>query len=50
MDEKGEQHYLDASLAYKRAVLNAIKYLAQFGYTEEQVCVLVGCSRMCMLH
>ena len=44
VDEEGNQHYLDATLAYKRAVLNAIKYLAQFGYTEEQVCVLVGCS------
>ena len=43
VDEKGEQHYLDASLAYKRAVLNAIKYLAQFGYTEEQVYLLLSC-------
>ena len=24
-------------MAYKRAVLNCIKYLANFGYTEEQV-------------
>jgi hypothetical protein len=37
VDEAGKQHFLDASLAYKRAVLNAIKYLANFGYTEEQV-------------
>ena len=37
VDESGKQHFLDASLAYKRAVLNAIKYLANFGYTEEQV-------------
>lgn len=43
VDEKGMQHYLDASLAYKRAVLNAIKYLAQFGYTEEQVYLLLSC-------
>eukprot|EP00747_Dinoflagellata_sp_TGD_P149419 gnl/TRDRNA2_/TRDRNA2_177008_c0_seq9.p1 gnl/TRDRNA2_/TRDRNA2_177008_c0~~gnl/TRDRNA2_/TRDRNA2_177008_c0_seq9.p1 ORF type:complete len:452 (-),score=96.09 gnl/TRDRNA2_/TRDRNA2_177008_c0_seq9:90-1445(-) len=43
VDEKGEQHYLDASLAYKRAVLNCIKYLAQFGYTEEQVYLLLSC-------
>lgn len=33
----GKQHYLDASVAYKRAVLNAIDYLAKFGYTKEQV-------------
>ena len=43
VDEKGAQHYLDASLAYKRAVLNAIKYLAQFGYTEEQIYLLLSC-------
>jgi len=43
VDEKGHQHYLDATLAYKRAVLNCIKYLAQFGYTEEQVYLLLSC-------
>ncbi|KAJ1622270.1 Acetamidase/Formamidase [Pavlovales sp. CCMP2436] len=43
VDEKGRQHYLDATLAYKRAVLNAIKYLANFGYTEEQVYLLLSC-------
>lgn len=43
VDEQGVQHFLDASLAYKRAVLNAIKYLAQFGYTEEQVYLLLSC-------
>merc|ERR1719482_832964 len=43
VDEKGKQHFLDATLAYKRAVLNAIKYLAQFGYTEEQVYLLLSC-------
>lgn len=43
VDEKGMQHYLDATLAYKRAVLNAIKYLAQFGYSEEQIYLLLSC-------
>lgn len=38
VDESGRQHYLDASVAYKRAVLNAIDYLAKFGYSKEQVC------------
>lgn len=38
VDETGKQHYLDATVAYKRAVLNAIHYLAKFGYTKEQVC------------
>jgi formamidase len=40
---RGEQHFLDATLAYKRAVLNCIKYLAQFGYTEEQIYLLLSC-------
>ena len=43
VDEQGKQHYLDATIAYKRAVLNCIKYLAQFGYSEEQVYLLLSC-------
>jgi len=43
VDEKGVQHYLDATIAYKMAVLNCIKYLAKFGYTEEQVYLLLSC-------
>merc|ERR1719502_1934232 len=43
VDEKGQQHYLDASLAYKMAVLKCIKYLARFGYTEEQIYLLLSC-------
>jgi hypothetical protein len=37
VDETGRQHYLDASVAFKRAVLNCIDYLHKFGYTKEQV-------------
>jgi formamidase len=37
VDERGKQHYLDVSIAYKRAVLNCIDYLSKFGYTKEQV-------------
>ena len=37
VDETGRQHYLDASVAFKRAVLNCIEYLHKFGYTKEQV-------------
>lgn len=36
VDETGKQHYLDASVAYKRAVLACIDYLSKFGYTKEQ--------------
>mmetsp|Transcript_821 Transcript_821/g.2789 ORF Transcript_821/g.2789 Transcript_821/m.2789 type:complete len:454 (-) Transcript_821:463-1824(-) len=43
VDEQGEQHFLDASLAYKRAVLNCIKYMAKFGYSEEQILLLLSC-------
>nr|XP_017228211.1 PREDICTED: formamidase-like [Daucus carota subsp. sativus] len=43
VDESGRQHYLDASVAYKRAVLNAIDYLSRFGYTKEQVYILLSC-------
>ena len=37
VDESGRQHYLDASVAYKRAVLNCIDYLHKFGYSKQQV-------------
>ncbi|XP_047972002.1 formamidase-like isoform X3 [Salvia hispanica] len=43
VDESGRQHYLDASVAYKRAVLNAIDYLSRFGYSKEQVYLLLSC-------
>ncbi len=37
VDEDGKQHFMDASLAFKMAVLNAINYLSKFGYSREQV-------------
>ncbi|CAA7393582.1 unnamed protein product [Spirodela intermedia] len=43
VDESGRQHFLDASIAYKRAVLNAIDYLSKFGYSKEQVYLLLSC-------
>ncbi|WZY67913.1 formamidase [Brassica rapa] len=43
VDETGRQHYLDATVAYKRAVLNAIDYLFKFGYSKEQVYLLLSC-------
>ncbi|KAL5988182.1 hypothetical protein ACLOJK_035945 [Asimina triloba] len=36
VDGNGKQHYLDATVAYKRAVLSAIDYLSKFGYSKEQ--------------
>jgi formamidase len=41
-DRTGEQAYLDATLAYRRACLNAIEYLTRFGYTPEQAYVILG--------
>ncbi|KAL5706845.1 formamidase [Ranunculus cassubicifolius] len=43
VDESGRQHYLDATVAYKRAVLNAIDYLSKFGYSKEQIYLLLSC-------
>lgn len=43
VDETGKQHYLDATVAYKRAVLNAINYLSKFGYSKEQIYLLLSC-------
>ncbi|GAQ84280.1 formamidase [Klebsormidium nitens] len=43
VDETGRQHFLDASVAYKRAVLNCIEYLAKFGYTKAQIYLLLSC-------
>ncbi|KAK6923975.1 Acetamidase/Formamidase [Dillenia turbinata] len=43
VDEGGRQHYLDATVAYKRAVLNAIDYLSKFGYSKEQIYLLLSC-------
>ncbi|KAJ0252368.1 hypothetical protein HA466_0131640 [Hirschfeldia incana] len=43
VDETGRQHYLDATVAYKRAVLNAIDYLFKFGYSKEQIYLLLSC-------
>ncbi|RAL24249.1 formamidase [Thermoflavimicrobium daqui] len=38
----GEQLYLDAHVAYRRACLNAIEYLKTIGYTGEQAYMLLG--------
>ena len=35
-------YYLDATVAYRRACLNAIDYLKKFGYTGEQAYLLLG--------
>jgi formamidase len=42
VDEQGEQHFLDATIAYRQACLNAIAYLKKFGYTGEQAYAILG--------
>lgn len=44
VDEDGNQHYLDAHIAFKNACLNAIAYLAECGYTEEQAYIILGAA------
>ncbi|MGH1482531.1 MAG: formamidase, partial [Geminicoccales bacterium] len=41
-EHNGEQHYLDATIAYRRACLNAVEYLKKFGYTGEQAYMILG--------
>jgi formamidase len=42
VDEQGKQYYLDATVAYRQACLNAIEYLKKFGYSGEQAYVILG--------
>ena len=40
----GEQRYLDSHLSYQRACLHAIDYLSKFGYSPEQVYLMLGAA------
>jgi formamidase len=42
VDEEGNNHYMDATVAYRRACLNAIEYLKKFGYSGDQAYLLLG--------
>ena len=44
VDADGRQHYLDSQLAYRQAILNAIRYLTKFGYSEQQAYLLLGAA------
>ena len=44
VDEQGKQYYLDAHIAYRQAVLNAIAYLKQFGFSGEQAYLLLSAA------
>jgi formamidase len=40
--ESDENHYMDATVAYRRACLNAVEYLKRWGFTGEQAYLLLG--------
>jgi formamidase len=44
VDDKGKQHYLDTTIAARRAYINAIEYLKNFGYTPEQSYFILSCA------
>ena len=42
--EDGTNYYMDATVAYRQACLNAIDYLTNFGYTGEQAYLLLSAA------
>jgi len=42
VDEQGKQLFLDAHVSYRMACLNAIEYFKRFGYTPEQIYIILG--------
>lgn len=44
VDEKGKQHYLDATVAYRQTCLRVIEYLRRYGYSDYQIYLLMSCA------
>ncbi|KAG0136062.1 Acetamidase/Formamidase [Tuber indicum] len=44
VDEAGKQHYMDVTVAYRQACLRVIEYLKRFGYSGEQIYLLLSCA------
>ncbi|OJJ48700.1 hypothetical protein ASPZODRAFT_61560 [Penicilliopsis zonata CBS 506.65] len=44
VDEKGKQHYLDATVAYRQTCLRVIEYLRRYGYNDYQIYLLLSCA------
>ncbi len=42
--EKGINYYMDGTVAYRQACLNAIEYLTKFGYSQQQAYLLLGAA------
>ena len=43
VDEKGKQHYMDATVAYRQSCLRVIEYLKRFGYSDYQIYLMLSC-------
>ncbi|KAI5858006.1 Acetamidase/Formamidase [Tricharina praecox] len=44
VDSAGKQHYLDVNVAYKQTCFRVIEYLKRFGYSGEQIYLLLSCA------
>ena len=44
VDENGKQHFLDTTVAYRQACLNAINYMELFGFSRAQAYAIIGCA------
>ncbi|KAI5776850.1 formamidase [Geopyxis carbonaria] len=44
VDEQGKQHYMDVTVAYRQTCLRVIEYLQRFGYSAEQIYLLLSCA------
>jgi hypothetical protein len=44
VDENGRQHYLDVNVAYRQTCMRVIEYLKRFGYSGEQIYLLLSCA------
>src|SRR5215203_5068718 len=44
VEEDGEQHFMNAHVAFKQACLNTITYLKGCGYTDQQAYILVSAA------
>ncbi|KAH6844833.1 formamidase [Chaetomium sp. MPI-CAGE-AT-0009] len=44
VDESGQQHYMDVTVAYRQTTLRCIEYLRRFGYSDYQIYLLLSCA------
>jgi len=44
VDDEGKQHFLDVNVAYRQNCIRIIEYLRRFGYSGEQIYLLLSCA------